>query len=208
MGIVFTPREGGNSEILAEEALAGARHVGAETELLITRDKNIRPCDGCRSCLKTGECHIIDDMQPIYKRLLEADGIIFSTPVYMRFVCGQAKIFLDRTFALGHPYLKLANKVGGAIAVATRTGAINALSLFYLYFVSNHMIAAEFVDGMASEKGGIRKDERAVKSSWELGRQVALLIKQQNKFPEEFDVPLYRFWKKKRSGEGNQQNTS
>ena len=70
------------------------------------------------------------------------------------------------------------------------------------------MIAAEFVDGMASEKGAIRKDERAVKSSWELGRQVALLIKQQNKFPEEFDVPLYRFWKKKRSGEGNQQNTS
>ena len=135
-------------------------------------------------------------MQLMYEKLLEADGIIFGTPVYFWHICAHAKIFIDRTNAIFYP-MSLTNKVGAAIAVATRTGAVEALSFFTQYFILNHMICAEFVDGLACGRGEIVNDVHTMKASKELGRQVGLLIKLKNRFPEEYDIPLYRFVQKK-----------
>ncbi len=192
LGIVFSPRKNGNTEIIVREALEGAREAGAEAELITTRDYKINPCDGCGSCHKTGECRINDDMQIMYKKLLEADGIIFGTPVYFWQMCAQAKIFIDRTYALTFPNLKLSNKVAAAIAVAGRTGAVETLNFFNRYFISNHMICAESVEGLAYEKGSIVNDERGMKAARELGKQIVLMIKDGNRFPEEHNIPLYR----------------
>lgn len=197
LGIVCSPRKGGNTEILVQEALAGARDSGAKTELLTVRDKDIKPCDGCLSCKKTGECHIKDDMQLVYEKMLNADGIVIGPPVYFWSISGQAKVLLDRTHALRFPHLKLANKVAGAIAVAARDGVISALNTLQRYFASNHMFSAELVEGLAAEKGTIIKDKRGMKSAYEMGRQIVSLIKRQLRFPEEFDIPLYRFVKRK-----------
>jgi len=197
LGIVCSPRKGGNTEILVQEALAGARDSGAKTELLTVRDKNIKPCDGCLACEKTGVCHIKDDMQPIYEKMLNADGIILGTPVYFWSMSGQAKVLIDRTIALRYPYLKLANKVAGAIAVAARNGAISTLNVLQRYLASNHMFSAELVEGLAEERGTITKDKRGMKSAYEMGRQIVSLIKQQLRFPEEFNIPMYKFVKKK-----------
>ena len=193
MGIVCSSRKGGNTEILVKEALAGANDSGAEIELLTLRDKDIKPCDGCLACQKTGVCRIKDDMQPIYEKILNADGIIMGTPVYFWSMSGQAKVLIDRTYALRHPHIKLANKVGGVVAVAGRTGAISTLNIFQRYFAVNHMFSAEFVEGLALKKGAITKDKRGMKSAYEMGRQIVSLIKQQLKFPEEFNVPLYKY---------------
>jgi len=197
LGIVCSPRKGGNTEILMQEALAGARDSRAETELLAVRDFDIKPCDGCLSCEKTGDCYIKDDMQSVYEKMLNADGIILGTPVYFWSMSGQAKVLIDRTYALRHPHLKLANKIAGAIAVATRTGVISTLNALQRYFASNHMFSADLVEGLAERKGTITKDKRAMKSAYEMGRQIVALIKQQLRFPEEFDVPLYTFVKRK-----------
>jgi multimeric flavodoxin WrbA len=91
LGVVCSPRKGGNTEVMVQEALAGAQACGAETELVTVWDKDIKPCDGCLSCEKTGACHIKDDVQEIYARLLEADGIVWGTPVYFFSVTAQAK---------------------------------------------------------------------------------------------------------------------
>ena len=67
LGIACSPRKGGNTEIMMKEALAGARSYGAETELWTTAGKDLKPCDGCETCVKRhGECHIEDDMQELY----------------------------------------------------------------------------------------------------------------------------------------------
>lgn len=142
LGISCSLRKGSNTEILVEEALVGAREVGAEAELLSLIGKEIKPCDGCFSCEKTGKCHIKDDMQPIYEKLLEADGIIIGTPVYFWFMAGQTKVLLDRTIALEYPNLRLAQtKVGGIITVAARTGLMNTVSALYTYFAASHMLS-------------------------------------------------------------------
>ena len=90
-GLSCSPRKQGNTETLLVEALQGAQHEGADVELYSVLGKTIEPCDGCRACNEKGECHIKDDMQGLYNRLLGADGIIFATPVYFYSMTAQAK---------------------------------------------------------------------------------------------------------------------
>lgn len=56
LGLSFSPRAQGNTELLLDTVLIGARQQGAETELYRVADKDIKPCDGCISCWTTGEC--------------------------------------------------------------------------------------------------------------------------------------------------------
>jgi multimeric flavodoxin WrbA len=82
LAVSSSPRKNGNTSLLLETALESAQQDGAETELFSVAGKTIQPCDGCWACFKTGTCHIQDDMTILYEKLVEADGIIFGTPVY------------------------------------------------------------------------------------------------------------------------------
>ena len=61
------------------EVLDAAREAGAETEIFLVADKDIKGCDGCESCFKTGVCKIKDDMQELYQKMEAANGIIFGS---------------------------------------------------------------------------------------------------------------------------------
>ena len=66
VGIVGSPRVGGNTEALTRMALEEIRKEGLETELISLAGKRIEPCDGCRRCSKTGKCHIKDDFESVF----------------------------------------------------------------------------------------------------------------------------------------------
>ncbi|MFC1995280.1 flavodoxin family protein [Chloroflexota bacterium] len=195
LGILCSPRKNGNTAILMREALTSAKDCGAETEIITIGDKDVKPCDGCYSCIKTGKCHIEDDMQDIYPKLLAADGIIWGTPVYFFDATAQAKIIIDRLYVL-YADNRLTNKVGGVIAVASSLGHAGVWHLFNAFFSVHHMLSADFVSGFAREKGDIRKDQHAMKAAGELGRQVVLIAEKQFKYPERYDLPIYRFVKR------------
>ena len=82
LAVSCSPRKNGNTMAMLEKALEAARGDGAEVELYSVADKDIRPCDGCWYCRDKNQCHIKDDMQELYDKLVEADGIIFGTPIY------------------------------------------------------------------------------------------------------------------------------
>ncbi|MFH0914545.1 MAG: flavodoxin family protein [Chloroflexota bacterium] len=192
LGIVCSPRRGGNTEIMMETALAGARRSGAETELWSTAGKDLKPCDSCFTCRKKGvACHIQDDMQELYPKILAADGLIFGSPSYFMSVTAQAKIVIDRLFSLYNQYV-LANKVAGVVAVADARGQEGVWRQFSQFFSFCHMFPADYAFGFAREKGDVRKDRCAMKSSEELGKQIVSLIKQQLRWPEEYRRPIYR----------------
>lgn len=177
LGVVCSPRKNGNTEILVREGLRGAQEAGANVELLKPFELNIAPCDGCQACRKSGECKIEDDMQQVYKKLLSVDGIIIGSPVYFWSVSAQAKIFIDRTYALRYPDRRLRGKVAGAIVVASRRGCSNVLSTLNHFFLHHEMIVAGLgVAGYAFEIGDIMKDERALRESKELGKRICKLI--------------------------------
>jgi multimeric flavodoxin WrbA len=183
LGIVCSPRLHGNTEILVRESLTTAQEAGAEVELLTLAGKTVAPCDGCLSCRETKECRIKDDMQAIYPKLLEADGIIFGTPVYFWTVSAQAKALMDRTLVLyGAPGTggerRLRNKVAGVIVTTGRTGGTSALTVFSGFINLHRMKMAGGAIGLAdSEKGKIREDARGMGEAAALGKVIVREIK-------------------------------
>lgn len=158
LGIVCSPRKRGNTEVLVKAALDSATQHGAETDLINICDYAIAPCDGCESCEKTGRCKIADDMQDIYTKLLESDGIIVGSPVYYWGVTAQAKVMIDRTFVF-RKERRLRNKVAGAVVVARDTGgsaAFGQLSDFFnlLRMIPARSIGPRTIEELAEERGG------------------------------------------------------
>lgn len=191
LGIVCSPRKGGNTEIMVEEALTAAREAGAETELVAVAAKNIAPCDGCDSCRVTGICKIDDDMQMIYERLEKADAVIFGTPVYFRNVTAQAKTVMDRTYVFmgkrNGGVKRLRDKVAGGIVVARRVGAGQVRDLLASFFLSHGMIIAGVGIGYGRDKGEVRQGVGALPGNSALdearavGRDVVRMLKMLSK---------------------------
>jgi len=100
LGIMGSPRRQSNTEILLDKALEGAREAGAEVEKVLVLKLKISPCLEIYACLKDGNCAIKDDMQLLYKKLQEADHIIFASPIFFYGITSQAKAIIDRCQAL------------------------------------------------------------------------------------------------------------
>jgi multimeric flavodoxin WrbA len=197
IGILGSMRTDGNTEIMVDHALDVARGKGISTSKITLRDMTIAPCNGCMGCVKTGECIIDDDMQEVYRQIREADGIIWASPVYYWSMSGLTKITLDRTFALNYPELQQSGKIGGLILVAGIRGCMNAANPFHMYFIYNHMFAAEFAWGYASEKGAIKRDSYALNMAGEMVNQMDSLFRSNLKYPEGFPMPLHRLTREK-----------
>ncbi len=175
IGIIGSSRKTGNTAILVREAMKGAQELGTEIEILNFAQNNIAPCNGCAFCLETDDCSISDDMQKIYPKLLEADGIFIGTPVYFWNVSGQVKIFLDRTY----PFMiqrKLRGKIGGIAVVARRAGCGNAYSFLTDYFTLMRMTVGGGVIGYAEAEGEIINDTEAMAQTKAAGKAMVKAI--------------------------------
>jgi multimeric flavodoxin WrbA len=116
LGISGSPRPGATST-LVQAALLGAGSVtGTTTEYVPLAGRTIAGCNGCGPCLDAGHCVIDDDMQPLYDRLLAADGVILGSPVYFGSASALAKAFMERVEGFGVHDKKLRLKTCGAIA--------------------------------------------------------------------------------------------
>ena len=90
LAIVSSPRKGGNSELLVDEFVKGAKESGHMVEKVCLRGKKIAPCLACEACLKNGgTCVQKDDMTEVLAKLIAAEVIVLSTPVYYYSVCAN-----------------------------------------------------------------------------------------------------------------------
>lgn len=94
--IVGSPRKHGNTARLAAAFAEGAESAGKSVKTLFVSDKKIAPCKGCEYCHGTNECVVKDDMQEVYSLLVEADTVVFSTPIYFFGISAQLKSLVDR----------------------------------------------------------------------------------------------------------------
>jgi multimeric flavodoxin WrbA len=117
LGISGSPKGGGNTEYLLNEALSVASARGFETERVLSSKLRVNFCDDCSVCSRGEPCPIDDDMGSVYEMLSLASGIIVASPVYFGNVSAQLKTIFDRTLIFRRQGFKLKDKVGCAIAV-------------------------------------------------------------------------------------------
>jgi multimeric flavodoxin WrbA len=103
-----SPRRGGNSDLLCDQFLSGAKESGNNVEKIFLRDKKINYCTGCGTCIdRGGKCSQKDDMAEVLDKMVKANVIVMATPVYFYTMCGQMKTLIDRTCAR---YTEISNK--------------------------------------------------------------------------------------------------
>lgn len=111
-----SPRRRGNSDLLCDEFLKGAKEAGHQAEKIFLDDKDINFCNGCGLCFNNkGTCSQKDDMGEILQKMIEADVIAMATPVYFYTMNAQMKVLIDRTCAA---YTTIKNKDFYFIATA------------------------------------------------------------------------------------------
>ena len=93
-------RSGSNSDILAESFAKGAKDAGNDVEIVSLKGKKINFCRGCFACQKLGKCIIEDDANEITEKILEAEVIVWATPIYYYEMSGQMKTMIDRANSL------------------------------------------------------------------------------------------------------------
>ncbi|MBR2169000.1 MAG: flavodoxin family protein [Alistipes sp.] len=95
-----SPRKGGNSDSLCEQFAKGAQEAGHKVEKIWIQGKKIAPCLACYYCKDhNGECAIRDDMKEVLDKMMAADVLVLSSPVYFYSISAQLKSVIDRTVA-------------------------------------------------------------------------------------------------------------
>ena len=187
LGLFGSPRRGGNTEILLEEVLRGAEKEGAKVERLYLSDFTITPCKECHGCDETGNCVILDDMEKIYPKLLEADVVILASPIFFYGVTAWTKALIDRSqalwvrkYLLKEPSLGKEGKKrkGFFISLGATKGQKvfegSILTVKYFFDTFNADYAGDLLFRGVEAKGDILKHPEALQQAFEAGRRLVL----------------------------------
>ncbi len=171
LALIGSPRKGSNTDILVDKVLEGCEEKELTAEKLYLYDFNISACTDCRLC-KSGnyECAIKDDMQKIYPRMVEADVLIFGTPVYWYGPTGKMKLLIDRMrpFIAGR---KLKGK-RAVLAVPSEEGPKACSALLEMFRMSFDYLGIKFVGSILStayERAEVSENKEDLKKAYELG---------------------------------------
>jgi multimeric flavodoxin WrbA len=183
LGILGSPRRGGNSEVLLDAFLRGAAEGGADVERIVLRELKISPCLEIYHCFKDGTCPIKDDMQALYPKLLEADVVALASPIFFYGLSAQAKAMIDRTQAHWAKRYILNQDLPGPQrqGVLLCTGATRGKLVFvgarltakYFFDAINVKYAAEILVRGVDEKGAILAKPETLTEAADLGRRLA-----------------------------------
>jgi len=173
LGLVGSPRKGGNTDLLVSAILEGADQKHS-TEKVYLYDVNIAPCVDCRACKKGSlQCILKDDMQKIYGKLEEADVVVFGTPLYwygpsakMKLLIDRLRPFIESKKLKGKRALLVVPSEEGAEACSHVVGMFN-LSLKYL-----EMSLIGVLLPMASEKAEVKSQPHTIEEAKALGRHI------------------------------------
>ena len=185
LGISTSPRANSNSDLLLRQALAGAESTGAKTELLRLCDFKVAPCIECNHCYETGKCKIEDDYQILSAKMLDADRLIFATPIFFMTVSAQVKLLIDRCqclWAYKHILKKpliTASKDQREMVIAVggskSTKMFDSIRLTMKWFLDtlDMSYATNLFVNKIEDAGQIKQHPSAMKEAFRLGKELA-----------------------------------
>jgi len=177
-------RKDGNTAILIRRVLNVLESEGIETELIQLSGEQIHGCTACGVCfkIKNKQCKIVNDNVNLYiEKMVEADGIILGSPTYFSMMSSEMKALIDRSGFVGKANSNLfKRKVGAAVVAVRRAGAIPTFDAINHFFLISEMIipgSSYWNIGIGLNKGDVEKDEEAMQTMDDLGRNMAWLLK-------------------------------
>lgn len=97
--ITGSAHKNGTSAYLADLFIKGAEEAGHEVFRFDAAFKDVHGCIGCDTCISKGACVWKDDMLELNPHILEADVIVFASPIYYYNINAQIKNPIDRFYA-------------------------------------------------------------------------------------------------------------
>jgi multimeric flavodoxin WrbA len=171
LALIGSPRVNGNTDLLVDQVLEGAKAKGIVTEKLYLYDFVISVCADCRSC-KRGDCVccLNDDMEKIYPLMIEADVIVFGTPVYWYGPSGKMKLLIDRM----RPFVENKKLIGKRVVVVSPSaeGPVACGPMLEMFSGMFKYLKMEFVGKVlvkAYEYGIIAENKDELDRAFELG---------------------------------------
>jgi len=183
LGINSSPR-GRNSRTLklVEGVLDGSKERGAETELVDLRALDIQYCLGCQVCYAEGECVLDDDLAELWEKMMDADGVVLGSPVYINGVTAQLKTVIDRLADAIHCQM-LVGKYGCAVTTAGSSGINEVLG--YMNYFLNQLGAVTVGEVGAAVGRDPASIDAAIDKSFNLGQTLADAIQTERHYPEQ-----------------------
>ena len=103
LALLGSPRKKGNTAILLSAFLQGLAEEGDHRiQEVFLQELNLQPCRNCDACRRMVNryCVIEDDMQQLFPVFIEAQMVVFATPIYWWSISAQLKLFIDRLYGL------------------------------------------------------------------------------------------------------------
>lgn len=159
VAVQSSPNHEGLTARLAEAALNGAASLGAEIELVNLNDLHLSPCMACGQGwghhfqpeeLPADQCVISDGFAELQAKVIDADGVIFCTPVYFHDLSESARVFLDRLRRCDWPLREKAHLRGKPVVMIAAAGgsgngaleAATQLEKLLLHFLGMKRVAS------------------------------------------------------------------
>lgn len=178
LAVVGSPRKRGNTDLLVDEVIRGAREAGAAVEKVFLADLTIEPCDGCDACRKTSRCVHRDDMVALYEALFECDVWILGTPVYWWGPSAQLKAFIDRWYLFGDTGRhRVEGKRAALVAAFADDDPATARHLVGMLHDAFEYLRIEFTEHLlvtAANRGEVADDRPALERAHALGKRLVL----------------------------------
>jgi multimeric flavodoxin WrbA len=171
LGIVGSPRRGGNTETLVDEVLRGAEEAGGHTEKAILSEMNVQPCRACDACSRVGHCVIEDDMAPLLEKMKASQVWVLGTPVYWWGPTAQMKAFIDRWYGVdralfrGRGVVLVVPSGGGSIYARQNVEMLESI----IPYLGMRQIAKLQAPG-TSGPGSVKQDKTLMNRAWTTGR--------------------------------------
>ena len=169
-----SPRRGGNSAYLAEQFIKGARESGHDIYRYDCAFRQVEPCRACNRCGMDGPCVIKDDFDELRPRLVEADMVVFATPMYYFGMSAQMKRVIDRFYAI-NGQIKGASKKAASLMTYADTSAKEAEPMLVHYRTLTDYLGwnsvGEVVAAGVWTAGSVRNTEYG-EQAYQLGKSV------------------------------------
>ena len=185
VAIIGSPRGmQGNTGIVLEGLLAGAREAGAEIETFSLAELDVQPCRSCEGCHITGECPIDDDFDTLKAALAASDGLILASPNYIMSVTAQIKAVLDRCSGLIHTQ-SLDGKYAAAVVTSGSGGTDDVAAYMLRALQMIGYLGVGSVGALGWELVRPETREAHLAAAKALGHELVEAIRTRRRFPEQ-----------------------